>query len=488
VTSDASQSGTEPILRPAIHGLTDPLALAISYNFASTDLRSAISQPMPSEPLRTMYHEMTHLIQSVGTNYGQFLRVLRNLQNYVVQRIMASLREHDLPVKRPLIKYIETLKPADRFESIHVDVSMWQVLEVLYAVLEGDWDYSSAVASRSNYLGWTPDHLFNQVCRYFDWIYQLSDHGIDMESHLDLDSKFSNTIPNLILKATGDIDVRNVLEGGGAAAEVIDDRGTVSRRSTLSHRYTYFVNLYLHDHPSISASDFATTFLALSDLALNGALLPVDGVHRRHGGNFDDLHPLSRMFQAIGAAKRLPPIGNFCEEYAEFIAEICDTCGWATPQRMSQTRLDQLEGRGAPGTPSEHITRRYVAADIFRNRHKGILLDPRFWHGASTKLSPTEQEYFGYSFTPPIMMFADGTRDRHGDKAYFEERVLMYMAGDYLRKVFVRRDAEVDIPYDATPDEAENWRRALLHLLEHEMGLQQPNVVTRTRRASFVAH
>lgn len=449
--------------------------LFVRYGCTFAEVDAAKSRYPPGDPLsdhqRTWVHEQVHLRQATATTFGFFLTRLRRLQTRATLDMLLMLRQHDTPIKLPLLKYVGTLAGATK-EMVGGPLDAWYAAERFVtdqvgserAVLALSLD-EAHTASRdvgdlrhlqvhlATLAGLTPPGLslaaFRELLRE-----EVIATGTRSAEDMLVALRVSMGLPN---------NTATVLESAARLAESINDSDEdIERRLALpavpsNGDYIYQVpyRFFMTQMGAFRPRQHLLTFLASADLALCPPILPEHFVVR-HGLDVGELTPIMRMVLALRSAPAVPPPTD-AGDMGRFQEEVCDSLGWLSPRVLAST----TDYSGSPALVDSF----YHEANVARRR-----LEPPIVPGGDRR----ERSGAG-GFANKDFPFAVDSRSavtiRDDEPGAEHERVVLWQS--WMRSLMVSPAPVVDVPW-RSPQELEVLAGDLQASLERWLGGPAP--------------
>lgn len=462
-------------------GLFDTLGLTVSYNFSSDALRSA-TPAGPSEIIKTVVHETTHLYQMLTTPYGYYYYALRAFQcNQALALIRLLQNDYGVKVKYPLARQIVQLQPRAKYKNLVDNLYLWYLAELLILYFEGNVDAFLDLAVRHPvFRGWSPLQMFAEMERFLIRFFGTIGRPVEEYAGPNLafnDEAFQIEKMAIGMKAAGDLDMLALLESAAKVAEfwteppdgpVDFEKWLPVSMSAGQSKYYMLIHPVKGGIKAGNIREFVYTYAALCELALFAPLLPQHAALRpSKSTNIESLHPLLRMFKAAGVSGKLKPVSNLEQDYDRFMQELCGELQWLTPNEMNVRSMPKFRY-----VQEDRISSLYDTAQRYRHAMPGIFTDHRILF---TFDQPAARQ-FSSTFTPLVIELTDKTLF-HKDKNLIDYFLVQYVTQSYLRKVLLSNDLSVRLPHRAGAEELEMYRSVLATFLNLSAGLQNPPIV-----------
>lgn len=470
-------------------------SLVARYDFSVKEWKralSAMSRGSPfSDEMRSWVHEQQHLYHTVTTPFGLFVWRLRSLQTNTVRNLLILLpQQFSLPVKFPLLGYIETLPQSVRQE-FKFTLMLWHAAEMVVNQQLGTLAETEALELKSQFTaGRTPVDFFRIVQANIAAEYEMLENaaqergeasrdGIRMpvqpllnESIPDMTSerKLSILTDTVRMTLSEEMAMPSVLESAGLAAEYWWDRNeditqifNAAKTSFDRQDSAYILPLTRTSYaiPKAAPHALLATHLAICDLALFGPVLPQHFPLRKSGVHISELFPNLRLEKIWSVLGQVAPMHG-PTDYQRFTDEICALLGWVTPSKI-------VEGSDIlrPTIMADARDGVYEEALRWRCALPGIFADPE-----AAFVDEAAQPFFN-TFSCPIMQFTDKVL-YSANKPLLEWFTTSYLFYLWHRQLFIGRPSPMKLPWRSTPGEVETLRTTLQEMMEASLGRPAP--------------
>lgn len=461
-------------------------ALVVFYSYTTTELERALEAAGPgkafSEPVRSWVHEHQHLYYSLTTPFGLFIWRLRSLQTMIARDLLIALPRMGLPVKLPLLRYIESLPPQAQ-KTLNQGIAIWYAAELFLAKELGSLSGWISLLKSPFAGGLSPDLIFRtlqaHIARQYEAQQQMAKaKGVPIRDSLRIlpsalmdeplmdESDWralDRTFSALRLLLDEDATLPTVLESAAFAAELWGrdanevDR-LVSRRDLGSGTFPYVEPLA--STARVIGTDnvrrLVLTHLALCDLALFPPVLPQHRSLRRNGLVWRELLPELRMEMIFTVLSQIEPMHD-PDDYARFTQGVCDRLGWVSPAQIAKSATVLR-----PAVPDLRESL-YEKAMEYRRHAPWLFVWPEVSIAGMREL-----QQFHALFTFPIMQYNDKVL-YHKDKellAFFENGYLFYI---WHRRLMTGRPQKLKIPWRSSPEEVATLREQLRSLMSFSL-------------------
>lgn len=456
---------------PAELGAFDSESLCVRYSFGRDDydaamqsLRGATELP---DHLKTVVHEKTHLLHSTTTPFGLLIYRLRGLQTFLVSDAIRVAGASGHQVTFPLQKTFRALPKAVARE-VEQRIQVWYGIELLILVVMGEIDVWQTHILANPYLrGVTLAELFSQVQFYLAQRQAAPGTAIEPET---VDAEHAGV--------EGALLATDILLGGANTLAIIESAGTASEffgstRLTLDQFKAYVEQApwssttapkswLIHGLRLVRAAslpEFILSFLALCEAALFGPCLPEHRSLRTHGINVREMLPFLRWFDLINAASKVPPMTSLAD-HERYTTAVCRAAGLTPPKDVVDASV--AAAPEPPQDPSEHA---YWKAQRMRREEPWTFLNYPFILGRL----PMDLDF-------PVISYRDRTLFLK-DKLLLHQLVLGYLTRAVVRRMLLRPDLSVAMPYTPTPEETTFYTTELSAVLEGAHGYRAAGLV-----------
>lgn len=438
-------------------------SLCVRYDFTRdeyrADLAAFVSTRELSEPLKTAVHETTHLLHSITTPFGLFVHRMRGLQTLVISDAIRAVRNRGHAVSFPLQRTFRAL-PSDAAREVEWRLRLWYGVELIVLAMMGEADVFNTHLVRNPYVrGMTVAGLFAHVQHFL-----AQARGAEPAPIEELDS--SNG------RAEGAFFAFDLLSGGASTLAVIETAGTVSEyvastQLTLDElkaqiegarwRHTTVPKSWLAEAlPRVRATtlpEFILSYLALCEVALFAPVLYEHRALRQSPLKSAEILPFARWHGALQASASVSPMTSL-GDYDRYTREVCAAAGLTPPQDIVQATVGA--GHAPAADPRE---RAYQKAQYIRSQAPGAFLDSLGMLGQR----PPELDF-------PVIQYTDRTLF-HKDKPLLHALVMGYLTRQVVRRMVLRADLGVTMPYPPTAEERAFYGRELRAVLEQGLGM-----------------
>jgi hypothetical protein len=444
-------------------------SLTVRYDFTRDEYRAAMaafpSTRELSEPLKTAIHETTHLLHSTTTPFGLFVYRVRGLQTRIVSDAILAVRSRGHDVTFPLQKTFRSL-PRDAAGEVEWRLRLWYGLELIVLAMMGEADVFNTHIVNNRYVrGLTVAGLFAHAQLYFAQARGVPEAPIE-------------ALDPMNARAEASLFVGDLLLGGASTLAVIETAGTVSeyvasehlnlmdfkaRMQGASWMHTTVPKSWLSpalDHVRASTlPEFILSYLALCEVALFPPVLLEHRPLRTGAVKSIDILPFARWHRALAAAASVSPM-TALTDYDRYTREICATAELTPPMDVVAASVNTADS--AP--PLDPRERAYLKAQLIRARGPGAFLDCL---GMLGRLPP--------DLDFPVIQYTDRTLFLK-DKVLLNAVVTGYLVRAVVRRMLLRPDLVVTMPYPPTPEESAFYARELTSMFEETLGMRVPGV------------
>jgi len=480
--------------RPGELGAFSIESLYVRYDFTYQEFVDSFALLPPKvelpEPLKTVTHETTHLFHTLTTPFGFLIYALRRVQAFLVQNAINDLRRnYGLTVRLPLMKFARGLPESIRKDTEHY-FGMWFECElfILFA-LDGFEAWNQQVLKNPYLTGLGPSDLFSRTQRWIARLYRDHERAVRREFKRPPDEatlpfgdyradklggKSNRSTDFYVLTQSTFLDDLNMIfvtESAGTIAESFGSSGRASDvwdrfRKTFDRRgigNMFGVRLMESSMKASSASEFVLSYLALSELALFGPVLPQ---HRafRAGKHADlwELMPFLRWQRLVGAAGKIRPMRGM-EDHERYVGELCQALGWIDPTTLTRFTADRHVSM-----ENDTVEAIYVAASGYRRADPTVFLD----YGWVLTGDGPEHARFLSLFNFPVVQYRDRTL-YHRDKELLLGLTRWHLLRVALRTILLRDRVEIQMPYRPKDDEEVAFmRQTLIDDLQQAIGIR----------------
>lgn len=443
-------------------------SLCVTYDFtrgehdaARAGLRGASELP---EPLKTVAHETTHLLHATTTPFGLFVYRMRRLQVLLVSDAVRVARSGGHAMTLPLQKSMRALPRAIRSE-VEQRLRAWYGVEILLLVMMGEVDVWMPHVVRNPYLqSVSVAQLFAQA-QYL--LAQLTGEDLEIE----------NVSPSDVA-AEAPLMAFDVLAGGANTLAVIETAGTVAeyagcsrldldqfKAEILGARWIHttvpkqWLESGLHQVRASTLPEFVGSYLALCEVALFTPVLAEHRPLRRSGIEAVDILPFRRWQLLLQAASQVPALESV-QDYERYTGQVCGIAGLVPPRDLVQASVT-----AAGGPPAEPREFTYWKAQRIRSQTPGAFVDP-----LRTTLQglPMDLDF-------PVIRYTDRTLFVK-DKERLHRLLLGYLVPAVLRRMLLRPDLNVQMPYPPTAEESTFLAGELKGWLEQTLEVTLPEI------------
>ena len=449
---------------PAELGAFDSESLCVRYSFAHDEYTAAMrSLPDANElpdHLKTVVHEKTHLLHFITTPFGLLIYRLRGLQTFLVSDAVRTARGHGHAVAFPLQKTFRTL-PGPVAREVEQRIQVWYGVELLILILMGEIDVWQTHILTNPYLrGVTLAELFAQIQYYL----VQRQAGPDVRAEPEKIDAENAGIEGTLLAT-------DLLLGGANTLAIIESAGTASEyfgstRLTLDQfkaeveqaawSSTTAPKSWLIDGLrsvcAASLPEFILSYLALCEVALFGPSLPEHRPLRTRGINVREMLPFLRWFDLIHAASQVPPMTSLAD-YGRYTAAVCRAAGFTPPGDVVDASV-----AATPEPPHDPSERAYWKAQRMRRDMPAAFLN-----------YPSILARLPMEFDFPVITYRDRTLFLK-DKLLLHQFVLGYLTRAVVRRMLLRQDLAVTMPYAPTTEETAFYTAELAAVLEGGLG------------------
>jgi hypothetical protein len=466
---------------PADFGAFSFESLCVSYDFTRDEYNAALSTHADgselSEPLKTVVHETTHLLHSTTTPFGLFVYRVRGLQTLLVADAIRAVRSQGHAVAFPLQKTFRAL-PAAVAREVEWRIRVWYGIELLVLVMMGEIDVWSTHILNNPYLrGVTIAELFAHVQYYLSQAApvrgkQPGSLGLAARDEFEIEEVDSQDVG-----IEGPLLAFDMLSGGANTLAIIETAGTVSEYAGSSHltledfkarilgtRWVHstvpksWLTDALHHLQASTLQEFMLSLLALCEVALFAPVLPEHRAFRKGGVKSSEILPFVRWQNALNASSKIRPVESprDCDRYTR---EVCEAARLTPPQEIV---IATVGGHDAP--PLDPREQAYWKAQGIRVKAPGAFLDVL---GILGRL-PMDLDF-------PVIQYTDRTFFLK-DKIRLHVLVMGYLTRTVSRRMLLRPDLVVTMPYPPTPEESVFYTTELRAGLEQALGMPVPGV------------
>jgi len=464
-------------------GEFDTMSLTAHYNNRYSEYQTGATEFMLTgfvpEVMKTLFHETTHLYQFSSTPFGYYFYSLRAFQSNQIVAILRLLQESGLKVKYPLVDFLSTLRPKEKYEQLWSVLYCWYLAEITYLYFAGDREIFFRQQKLNPLL--EKQFMFARFLEMEKLIrdyycatgrrFKYTDHNLSIN-----EANVQQEMATQVLKATGNLDVMSVLESWAKVSEYwespygssVDFNSLFPETMTNeSSKYYFLLNLAKSRLKKLNLKEFVLTYSALAELALFSPILPQYAELRKERGlSFNDLHPFNRLFRGINAAAEIEPIRDLENDYPRFIEEVCARTGWPTTMEISQ-----VTQKNFPHLEQELLGENYIKAQQLRNQMPHAFIDMSVWFSPKTDVT-AELTYY---FTHPVIEFLDKTLLHH-DKYIVIYFASQYLLNEYLRKLLLSSDISIPMPFKISKEFTERIHESLSYMITTTTGIKNPKI------------
>jgi hypothetical protein len=220
---------------------------------------------------------------------------------------------------------------------------------------------------------------------------------------------------------------------------------------------------WLHDaihfvHAS-TLPEFLMSYLALCEVALFAPVLFEHRALRKGGVKSSEILPFVRWRSALEASSKVSPLTSL-SDYDRYTRQVCEGARLTPPQDIVQATVNA--GGDPPRDPRERV---YWTAMRIRTQGPGAFLDSL---GILGHL-PMDMDF-------PVIQYTDRTLFLK-DKVLLHQLVMSYLMRAVVRRMLLRPDLTVPMPYPPLPEETALYTTELKALLEQALGISVPGVL-----------
>jgi hypothetical protein len=467
---------------PADFGAFSFESLCVSYDFTRDEYNAALSTRADakelSEPLKTVVHETMHLLHATTTPFGLFVYRIRGLQTLLVADAIRAARSQGQAVTFPLQKTFRAL-PAAIAREVEWRMRVWYGIELLVLVMMGEIDVWSTHIVNNPYLrGVTIAELFAHVQYYLSQAASVrGPQPGSLESVARNEPEMEDVDGNDV-GIEGAVLAFDMLAGGANTLAIIETAGTVSEYAGSSQlaleafkahiqgtRWVHstvpksWLTDALHYLPASTLPEFILSHLALCEVALFAPVLPEHRALRKGGVRSSEILPFVRWQHALHAAANIPPLKSL-RDYDRYTRQVCEAARLTPPQAIV---VATASGHEAP--PLDPREQSYWKAQRIRAQAPGAFLDAL---GMLGRL-PMDLDF-------PVIKYTDRTLFLK-DKMRLHQLVMVYLTQAVTRRMLLRPDLVVTMPYPPTPEESTFYTTELRTVLEQALGMAVPGVI-----------
>jgi len=426
--------------------------------------------------LKTYFHELTHFVQSTTTPYGLFLHYCRQLQTADTVQIVRTLIAAGAEVRRPLLTGAPFNLPGPAGTTVRGGLERWVNTEVLVAFLAQDREAYAAYVGNLTQDG-ARFHLVSPI-ETFRRLQGGIAHSIVVEntgrSRLGGLPWDNGNFDVAAINAEGDAPLtpdEQAIERGMVAIEllgnpwgtesILESMAKVSEwahsgqsldalrayaSDTAHPEFAMYRNCLLRGLEAIPTDElpqFAYSFTALCEIALQAPLLPQHAALR--AGKLDprELFPPFRFQALLGPAEKARPLLGLWD-VGRYTIDLCRPLGWIDPIKVIRVALE------SPALVADRRAQRYIWAQSERAQMLHAftnIVERSFDQGPNG-------EQFRARYAPPVLEYSNKTLFM-GDKDALWWLTTQTILTRAMRQVVLGTTLTVPCPYRGPPAEAD---------------------------------
>ncbi|HEY7305967.1 MAG TPA: hypothetical protein VH601_17715 [Bryobacteraceae bacterium] len=457
---------------PADLGAFDPESLVVRYSFTREEHNAALrgipeSDELPDH-IKTVVHETTHLLHTTTTPFGLLIYRLRCQQTYLVADAIRTIRARGADIRFPLQKTFRSF-PKNLAHEVEQRIQVWYGIELLILVMMGENEVWPAHILSNPYLkGITLAELFGRVQHYLA-VHQSRQQDLSALEPEEADSRHTGVEGTLL--------AFDILSGGANTLGIVESAGTISeyfgntklnlvqfeavirnsRWASTTVPKSWLIQAFGRVRAS-SLAEFVLSYLVLCELALFAPILPEHRPLRKGGINTREILPFLRWYDLLHAASEILPMKSLAD-YERYTTAVCEKAGLIPPKDVVTASVES-----SPQMPSDPVERRYWKAQRVRSESPGAFMNYPF---IIARL-PMDFDF-------PVITYKDRTLFLK-DKLTLHLFVLGYLTRALVRRMLLRSDLAVKMPYQPTEEETAFYTGELTKLLEDALGYRVPGV------------
>jgi hypothetical protein len=488
---------------PAYEGLFRCESLDVSLGFSRADYEAAAAEMMstgrPPEDIKTYIHELTHYTHHTTTPYGLFVHYCRELQTADTIELVVTLLGAGVEPVPPLLTHVPLDLDGAAGSTVRGLLTRWINTEIFVASLglnqqklDVFLQWLTGGAARVPLLplletfrrlqGGIAAYITSQNAQRKALNQPCWDNGKFDEAAINAEA----TIPDdgdagslersaLGLELLGNPwGAESITESAATAAEWAESGADLSAlrayAADLSNpNLAMYKNCLARCLEAIPADDlpqFAFTFIALCELALQAPLLPQLATLRAGRVDPRELFPAMRFEMLLGAVGHVAPLQGLAD-VARLNLDLCRTLGWVHPSQIIAATL------AGPDVVADRRSQRYIWAQAERAQQQHA-----FTNVLRREFDPTaDGAQFRQRYGFPVIEYTDRT-------FYTSDKdALWWLTVQHLRELTMRQlmlsdtlaeALTVECPYRGAPAEAETLTTWLQGDLESLFGRRFP--------------
>jgi hypothetical protein len=453
----------------------------------------------PPEDIKTYIHELTHYIQHTTTPYGLFVHYCRELQTADTINLVKTLLGAGVEPPVPLLRRAPVDLEGAAGAAVRGALARWVNTEIFVASLGLnkknlevflEWLVGSTARVPLLPLLETFRRLQGGIASFIAsenahrdslsepcWDNGEFDVAAVNAEGIGQDDSMAQALEKtaLVLEVLGNPwGAESITESAATAAEWAESGADLSAlrayAADLSDpKLAMYKNCLARGLEAIPADDlpqFAFTFIAVCELALQAPLLPQHAALRAGRVDPGELFPALRFEMLLGAVEHVAPLQGLAD-VARLNLELCAALGWVPPTKIIAATL------AGPEIVADRRSQRYIWAQAERAERQHAftnVLRREFDLSAAG-------EQFRQRYAFPVIEYTDRT-------FYMRDKdALWWLTLENLRETTMRRIMLADTlgealtvacPYRGAPAEAETLTTSLQSDLEAMFGRRFP--------------